>query len=643
MRTRMLLTVLCLCCVGRSAGAEELKPGLVYVFFNESTFQRPAASGVDAQIDMETHEHKNYARMWIGQVQFPNSGEVRFLAQADDGLRLFLDGKLILDGWAPNGTREATVSVTAGQRLPVRLDYFQRGGDSFMRLYWQWEGQPQTLVPPSAFWHGPKDLGLAKAIMEGTESVAPGALLPVIQVPAGDEEFKSSIYGVSKQPARVKEPIRLGAGPHLLIDDFLIERSNGLARRVNCPRRDPKIPNPIITGKEDLNFQPFLTVLRDPENGRFRMWYVARKVESGPGSSRLAYMESEDGILWVRPPRILEDLKPQTLIYSVVDEGRDFADPTTRYKLNMWNPGGLQFAASADGLSWRPWTPAVGLRPNHDITHIFRDTLRDRYVATISAYTTGPAWDGLRRTTLHSVSKDFLHWEKPWYVVSADDHVDKGQTQFYALNGYLIRGDLWIGLVKILRDDLQAPGTPKGAFGVGYTTLAWSRDGEHWVRDLEPFFEPDPEVGAWDHAHAWMDQQLPVGDEVYIYYGGYKNGHKMNRYEERQIGLIRIQRDRYVSRDAGPETGTILTPPVILAGGKMTVNADVAGQLQVRLTDLAGKPLAGFDAGDCKPIEGDSLEHAVEWKAPLATLGDKPLRIEFILRDARMYGFELAE
>ena len=113
-------------------------------------------------------------------------------------------------------------------------------------------------------------------------------------------------------------------------------------------------------------------------------------------------------------------------------------------------------------------------------------TARQRYLATVSVYTTGTDYSGDRRCTMHSTSPDLLEWEKPWYVLRPDDRIDPGQTQFYAMCGYLQCGDLLIGLVKVLHDDWKAPGTPDGAFGVVYTTLAWSRDGKHWSRDLEP-------------------------------------------------------------------------------------------------------------------------------------------------------------
>ena len=474
--------------------------------------------------------------------------------------------------------------------------------------------------------------------------VAPDA--PVISVPTGDEAIRASIYRPGEPPER-DEPLRLGPGPHLFVDDFLIEASTGLTRRVNCPQRDPAIPNPIITGPEDRNFQPYISVLRDPESGRFRTWFGTWTDAQDTAVAHVGYMESQDGVHWIRPVRILDDPAPIQFGNSVIDAGPDCPDPSRRYALAWWKDGGLKVATSPDGLTWTPLVPYPVLRHNHDINNIFRvrsdsdGPPRDRYVATISVYTTGPTWSGQRRATMQSVSDDLLHWEQPWYVLTPVDGEDEGETQFYAMDGHLIRGDLWLGLVKVLRDDLRATGTPEGSYGIGYTTLAWTRDGEHWVRDREPFFQPDPREGAWDHAHAWMDRQLVVGDEVFIYYCGYRNGHKVNRFEERQIGLVRMARDRYVSRDADHEPGVLRTPPLLLSAGPLTVNAEVTGELRVRVLDAAGQPLPGLDFDDCLPVRGDSLAHEVGWADGAALPTRVPVRLEFRVRSGRLYGFGL--
>jgi hypothetical protein len=151
----------------------------------------------------------------------------------------------------------------------------------------------------------------------------------------------------------------------------------------------------------------------------------------------------------------------------------------------------------------------------------------------------------------------------------------------------------------------------------------------------------NPEPHSWDRAMTWGDCLLPVDDENFIYYGGYARGHKVERYKERQIGFARMKRDRFVSRDAGGDTGVLRSPTVLLDGSNLTINADIAGELRVAILDKGGQPLGGFAASDCEPIKGDSLSHAVRWKAGLASLNRAPVQLEFQLRNASLYSFEL--
>lgn len=429
-------------------------------------------------------------------------------------------------------------------------------------------------------------------------------------------------------------PLDLGPGPHLFLDDHLIADQSNLKRVINHP---VKHPDPVVTGPEDKCFQPYLTVLRDTDTGRFRIWYGVPESEI---QSHLAYMESDDGIHWERPHRVLGDPGPIQFGVSILDEGPSYPDHSQRYKYGYWWGGGLCIAASPDGLNWRPLADGPVLEHNHDINSIFRDPIRNRYVAFVSSYTEGPTWTGKRRIPMSSISDDLINWREPW-VIFAPDAQDEGETQFYCMDGVIARGELLIGLLKVLRDDLPAdPGGPRA--GIGYTLLAWSHDGEHWTRDREPFLDRGP-AGAWDHAMAWGDEQLIVGDETFIYYGGYKQGHKIERFTERQIGLARMPRDRYVARQAGQTRGLLRTRLVSLPPTQMTVNARVEGYLRVRLTDDSGKPLAGFGWDDCTPVRGDSLAHAVMWKRPLAEVKGKAVRIEFALQRADLYGFGFAE
>ena len=119
------------------------------------------------------------------------------------------------------------------------------------------------------------------------------------------------------------KPIALQPGPHLFVDDLLIEKSTNLTRKIQSPPRD--LDRPVVTGKEDKNFQPYVSVLRDPKMQRFRIWY---NVAISAGQSHLGYLESEDGVVHrehsvrVKPGRFAvrlrrsSTLSPASLIVS---------------------------------------------------------------------------------------------------------------------------------------------------------------------------------------------------------------------------------------------------------------------------------------------------------------------------------------
>jgi hypothetical protein len=133
-----------------------------------------------------------------------------------------------------------------------------------------------------------------------------------------------------------------------------------------------------------------------------------------------------------------------------------------------------------------------------------------------------------------------------------------------------------------------------------------------------------------------------VGDEIYLYYGGYARGHKVNRFEERQIGLLKMPRDRYVAREAGDTPGQMTTPLVTLDADSLALNVDSrAGEVKVEILDEGGRPIPGFSAADCPLITTDSLAAPVAWKRPLRPLTGTPVRLRLSLRNARLFALEL--
>jgi hypothetical protein len=318
--------------------------------------------------------------------------------------------------------------------------------------------------------------------------------------------------------------------------------------------------------------------------------------------------------------------------------------------MGFYYKDGLKIALSPDGLEWSMLTDSTLVRHNQDCNSLSWDPIRKQFIFIGQMkLKLKPDWVEKRRMPYQSVSKDLLTWEPLWPVIvpKIGAPIEEGEIQYYAMSGIMARGDLLIGLIKVLRDDLNAtPGKTakemgdmnRKAAGIGYTVLAWSRDGRTWQRDHEMFLPNAKHPDAWDHANAWGTSQLVVGDETYVYYAGYKRGHKVARYDERQVGLAIMGRDRYVAREADLNVGTLITKPLIINGSMLTVNAKILGEMQVRIVNANGKSLKGFD---WVSLIGDSVAHKVNWTGDLKKLKKKKIRLEFKLQDAQLFGFDI--
>ena len=655
----VVVGVIMFCALPSAAlAADETRPGLLSAMFESIELQRPTGNGIAVleQVNVDTGTKINdYSRLWIGRIKPPVDGPIEIFAEADDGLRLSIDGQRVIDGWGKDQPRSGRFTGKKGQSLPFRLEYYQDGGVGFAKLHWSWPGKSRHLIPAEAFVHTDADRQEMEKFLAAAGPVAAEPVPPA----SPDSPDKAFIYEPGKKyptTSPAGDVVPAYPGPHLFVDDYLIASAENVTRKIQQPARDSAIPNPVVNAKQDRTFQPYMTISRSPETGRFRIWYGISTPDQNTHTSALAYLESDDGINWQRPHRVLNIPRPMQFGSEVLDRGPFWPDQSQRYVYSYWF-GGLRLAVSADGLNFRPLVDRAVVPHNHDIDSLSWDPLRQRYVTTFSTFMSHPRFKGVRRTTMQSFSENLLDWTPPFFVLIADNNFDEGETQFYAMEGYLNRGPLRIGMVKILRDDLFSDSkevlAKRGAgFGIGYTTLAWTRDGENWVRDRDVFFDRGPQ-GSWDRSHAWIDEQLIVGDDVHLYYGGYRSGHKANRFADRQIGLVKMPLDRYVARRAGDQPGTLLTVPIKLNAhaNRLLINANASGgELRVQLRDAtSNNVIDGLTYDNCRVLSNDGVRTEVLWgdeaqtRQKLAALNGKAVQLEFALKNASLFSFDFAD
>ncbi|MHC4617089.1 MAG: LamG-like jellyroll fold domain-containing protein [Planctomycetota bacterium] len=146
--------------VGEKAEAIELEltPGLFGAKYNDPDFTNPEGTDLLEVVDHDwTGGYNDWSARWRGYIEGPFTGEVTFSAEVDNGLKLEVDKRVVIDGWGRGKAREGKISMVQGKKYAVVLSYYQDGDPSYLRLYWSWEGQAKTPVEPSALSHSQGD------------------------------------------------------------------------------------------------------------------------------------------------------------------------------------------------------------------------------------------------------------------------------------------------------------------------------------------------------------------------------------------------------------------------------------------------------------------------------------------------------
>jgi hypothetical protein len=97
---------------------------------------------------------------WTGQVRAPVSGTYTFTVTGDDGVRLYLNGQLVNDGWADQDptSYSYTTTLTAGTLYNIELHYYEHGGDASCRLSWSYPGQSTQTIPSGELYPSSADV-----------------------------------------------------------------------------------------------------------------------------------------------------------------------------------------------------------------------------------------------------------------------------------------------------------------------------------------------------------------------------------------------------------------------------------------------------------------------------------------------------
>jgi hypothetical protein len=470
-------------------------------------------------------------------------------------------------------------------------------------------------------------------------------------------------------------PIALDATHQLFMDDYLIESTEGLNRRIIPATKSTA--NPVLQGDRAWEQErPLLygSVLK--EDGKYRMWYYMPR--------GVCYAESADGITWTKPlmAQYLWEGKPSNIVvhldgtpdgevpfpyfYELFGVFRDDnePDPDRRYKMgylsierryegpdfDVFHPSqrrGLGVATSPDGIHWTNIDSFATYAIVDGSSHWAFDPATKQYhlygrskrkPAALEAAWGDDPWYKKHfwgRVVAHTTSGDFLNWahKRPDSapVVMGADLEDAVATEVYGMGAFKY-GDVFVGLVQRFEN------RPENVFLD--IQLAVSRDGNSFTRvgDRTPFIA-NGAVGDWDRFNTAVANNPPIaeGDELRFYYSDRRYRH--GPYEGNDsgpstgaIGFATAKQDRFVALEANYEGGVLVTKPLVMTESTLYLNARADwGEIQVEALDADGNAIATAEA-----IHKDGLEIPVRWNGPEPPRGTS-VRLRISLRNGQLY------
>jgi len=150
----------------------ELKPGLLGEYYDmEEAIEdfpsipdtkKPTIKLVDKQLNFDsTSEELGSSKLsdhfyvkWTGILRVPKDGKYKLYIESDDGSKLSIDGKQVIDnnGLHAMEEKDGEVDLKAGDH-PIKIELFENEGEVGMKFSWETTGVAKEVVPASALFH----------------------------------------------------------------------------------------------------------------------------------------------------------------------------------------------------------------------------------------------------------------------------------------------------------------------------------------------------------------------------------------------------------------------------------------------------------------------------------------------------------
>jgi|GEM_PF-2576981 len=139
--------------------------GLTGSYYDGTNFNTLVTTRTDATINFSPADSLgvNYANSpdgdtfsvrWQGQVQPRCTETYTFKTNSDDGVRLWVNGVKLIDNWSDHAPtyNTGTISLTAGQKYDITLEYYENAGGATIQLFWSSPSTAEQIIPQTQLY-----------------------------------------------------------------------------------------------------------------------------------------------------------------------------------------------------------------------------------------------------------------------------------------------------------------------------------------------------------------------------------------------------------------------------------------------------------------------------------------------------------
>jgi len=137
------------------------------------TFAAPPPGGTG---DLNDPYVEHFSVRWKGQLEPLYGEDYTLYVTADDGVKVWIGGSLVLDKWFDHGPTTYGVGPfhwSACDRRDVVIEYYQNGGGATIKLEWESLSESRKVIPRSALY--PSPVGVATITPTPTATNTPAA------------------------------------------------------------------------------------------------------------------------------------------------------------------------------------------------------------------------------------------------------------------------------------------------------------------------------------------------------------------------------------------------------------------------------------------------------------------------------------